>query len=132
MIIYLQKIPTNNERSKMNLTLGERYVILGVLPTQSDFLTMKKVRELLDKLTPTDEERKKFDIKIVPSPQGNQIRWNDKGNTEKVDISIGEICEKEIVSKLKQLNEKKELTGEQVSVYEKFIEKDFGKDGRKK
>lgn len=112
----------------MKLKIEERVVLIGLLPKESDFLTVKKIKELIEKLNFTEKELKEFSIKTTP--QGG-LQWNKKGTENKTDISIGEVCEQEIVKVLKDKNEKRNLQLNEVSLYEKFIEKIFDGSGKK-
>jgi len=109
----------------MKLRINERINLLELLPKENDFLTMKKISELAERLNFTDEEVKQYEIKVSPAQMGGRWTWNKKGQDYKADIEIGEIGEKEIVEALKKKNEEKQLKAFEVSLYEKFVEKNF-------
>jgi len=109
----------------MKLRINERINLLEILPKENDFLTMKKIGELAKRLNFTDEEVKKYEIQVIPAQKGGQWTWNRKGQDYKADIEIGEISEKEIVEVLKKKNEEKQLKAFEVSLYGKFVEKNF-------
>jgi hypothetical protein len=102
----------------MNLTLLERIVLLNILPTESNFATLKIVNDLRNTLSFTEEEYKEYEI----VQDGNKLTWNLKGNEEQ-EITIGEKATDIIVEALKKLDEGKKLTMQQYSVYNKFISK---------
>jgi hypothetical protein len=110
----------------MELTLGERLNLVGLLPKESDYVTLKRISELRDRLIPSEKEAKEFELKLernAENPQIAQWIWNAKGSESKAEIEIGEVCEIEIVNILKKRNDEKKITPQDVSLYEKFIEK---------
>jgi len=101
----------------MKLTVHERLIVPTLLPDKEDFLTLRILRKLKEDLSFTEEEHKKFKIKV----EGQQIFWDPKSPAK--DIEFGDIATKLITEKLKSMNEKKELTNDHISLYEKFVEK---------
>ena len=100
----------------MKLKAMERLMLLGILPEKGDFATLKIVGKLRGDLSFTEKEHKNLSIKQT----GKQITWDtllDKG----VDIDIGNVARAIIVAALTELDKKKELTPQQVSIYEKFM-----------
>ena len=104
----------------MKLSIAERFNLTSLLPTQGDFITLKRVQEFKDKLIFTEEEVKKYEIKLVPVGEDKeQWRWNDpKYETE---IEVGETIKDIIVEKLKNMDKEKTLETKDLSLYEKFI-----------
>ena len=100
----------------MKLNIAERFMVLGMLPKESNFATLKIVRQLQESLSLTEEEFKDFDVK----QEGQQIQWNKKGTEEK-EIEIGEKATDIIIEALKKLNDNNKLTPQHISLYEKFI-----------
>jgi len=103
----------------MKLTVLERIILLGVLPAEGNFLTLKIVRKLREALSFTEDEHKTLEI----TQNGDTIRW--KGENEDPagkEIEIGEKATDLIVESLKQLDEQKKLTEQHFSLYEKFID----------
>ena len=111
----------------MKLTVGERLSILQILPAEGDFTLLKVLRDLQSVIGLADEEHKKFDVKT----QGTQVTWNPEGNKEK-EIEIGERAYDLIVETLKGLNEKKKLSRNLFTVYEKFVEGKTEEEPKKK
>lgn len=101
----------------MELSVGERLVLLSVLPEESDFTTLKVIRDLRMALSFSEEEHKKYKF----AQQGTTVQWNDKVEQTK-EITIGEKAKDIIVLALSKLNEQKKLKMEHFSLYEKFIE----------
>jgi hypothetical protein len=107
----------------MELTVFERANLLGILPREGNFLTLKKLRLLKEKLALTDEEQKKWQPKI--SEEGKMF-WrisDDKGNPipQEAEIEIGELETEIIRETLKRLNEHNKLKEDHLSLYEKFM-----------
>ena len=101
----------------MKLNVTERLTILSILPKESDFLTLKIVRDLQASLGLNESEWKEFEIK----QNGTNVSWNpEKGSIEK-DIKIGEKAIDIIVTAFKELDKQKKLTAQHFSAYEKFI-----------
>lgn len=102
----------------MNLTVGERLVLMSVIPSEGNFTTLKVIRKLQEDLSFSEEEHKKY--KFVQ--EENRVSWNDKADLNK-EMEIGEKAKDIIVLALSKLNEEKKLKFEHFSLYEKFIDK---------
>ncbi len=100
----------------MKLILLERFTTLGILPKESNFATLKIVRELQEALSLSEAEVKEFELK----QDGGQYKWNKKGNEER-EIKIGEKATDIIVEALKELDNSKKLTPNHVPLWEKFV-----------
>jgi hypothetical protein len=98
------------------LTIGERFALLGILPKQGDYLTIKKTEELRSRLLPDDEETKNFSIKTV----GETITWQNSLAT--AEIEIGEVMEQRIKEILRDRSSARQLLSTEISIYEKFVE----------
>ena len=99
----------------MILNVLDRVTLLGVLPEQGDFVTLKIVRQLRESLSFTEEELR--ELKITQSE--DRINWNPSADKGK-EIQIGEKATDIIVGALKQLNDQKKLTQQHYDLYEKF------------
>ena len=104
----------------MKLTLAERFAALKILPKETDFTTLKIVRDLQDALSVSEEETKKYEVMTSVSNGYVQTTWNDEGKKE-VEIKIGEKATDIIVEALQKLNDEKKLTNEHFTLYEKFV-----------
>lgn len=100
----------------MKLTLLERAVGLSLLPEKGDFSTLRTVQEARNNLALSEAEVKEFDYKS----EGNKMSWNEAGNEER-EIKLSKLAERILADKLKDLNDKKELVTNQMSLYEKLI-----------
>ena len=99
----------------MKLDVGERIRLLGILPEKGNLLTLKIVRELRDDLSFSEKEHK--DFKIVAKE--DRITWDDKAKEK--EVRFGEQANKIIVDKLKDMDEKEELTLPDLNLWEKFM-----------
>ena len=131
----------------MKLRVNERGLIVNLLPKTSDFDTLRIIHDLRMKLSLSEDDYKRLNVRYswkcdscnnvvyaidkpvsctVPgcdstnfSPTG-RLTWDSKNDTP-VDIEIGEIATKLIKDKLIELNNKKQLDEEMITVYEKFV-----------
>ena len=104
---------------KMKLNLMERISVLQILPKEGNFITLKVIGELQQTLAPSEAEFKEFEI----VQEGENIRWNAKGNIEK-ELPVGDKACEVIVNVLKKLDNEEKLTNQHFSVYKKFILED--------
>jgi len=100
----------------MKLNVLERLTLLGILPKEGNFVTLKVLKSLKDNLGLSEEELKKFEV----TQDGERIAWNEKGN-EETEIEIGEKATDIIVEALKNLDKDKKLVEQHFSIYEKFV-----------
>jgi len=101
----------------MLLKVGDRLLLLNILPIIGSVDTLKIVRDLQAALSFSEEEHKAFDI----TRDGNEIRWNEKADIP-VEIPIGEIATKVIIDRLKEMDKRKQLKIEALHLYERFVE----------
>ena len=107
----------------MKLNIMERLMLLNMLPQKGDIVTLRTVNEYMQKIGLNEEEIKLYEI--VQQEDG-RIKWNSKYNDRTVDISFGDIITNIIANELKEVDKKKELTGNHMSLYEKFVEGKIG------
>jgi len=108
---------------KEKLNLGERFSLLGILPREGNFATLKVVRKLRESLSLTEEEMKEYSVKQI----GEQLSWDPAKAEETKEIDFNEFAEEMVKSKLKDLNEKNQLKAEHFTLYEKFVNKEGDK-----
>lgn len=102
----------------MVLTFAQRILLLQILPDQGNIVTLRVVQDLRKSLAATEEEIKEHNI-IVENVDGkSNIKWDPEFST---DIEMGDIAKQIIAEQLKDLNEKKELTENMVSLYDLFV-----------
>lgn len=104
----------------MKLTVGERYVLLDVLPKEGTYTTLKIVRKLRENLSFSEEEIKAFGISETPSEAGLRVVWN-VDRPQEADIDIGERATDVIATALKALDKSGKLTDREFSLFEKFV-----------
>ena len=104
------------ERMKAKLTLSDRFALLGILPVEGSFATLKIVRKLREQMSLTEAEIKEH--KVVQ--QGDQITWNNGEKT--TEMEFGEFAENMIKNQLKKMNETNKLEDRHFVIYEKFVE----------
>lgn len=110
----------------MKLTMPERYILQELLPVQESFHTLRIIRDLQERLSPSEEELKKYNITVIVDNIGQrQLVWdNKKVNlcSLEFEIEIGEILTNIIVEILKEKNKNKQLQMREYTLYEKFVE----------
>ena len=75
------------------------------------------MRVAKEALSFNDAEHKALEF----NQEGEQVQWKD-GAVGDRDIKLGEIISQMIKKELKSLDEKEDLTPQQVTLYEKFVE----------
>lgn len=106
----------------MEFTLIDRLGIITSMPGRASALELKTSRDIIDKLAPTEKERK--DYAIVQS--GDKIEWNNKGEKAVVDIEIADSESDLIWKSLQKLDADGELPFRMLSLYEKFDKTEEG------
>lgn len=125
----------------MLLSVLERIQLMNILPRESDFSTLKIVRNLQNDLSFSEEEHKTLDFKnggetyieqdedgkpkldkdgkpIIKTVPKGQIYWN---KIEDKDVQIGEKATDIIKKAFKELNSQGKLNIGMIDLYEKFI-----------
>ena len=46
----------------MDMEIGDRLALLSILPQKSSALKLKMARDVADKISPTDEEKEKYNV----------------------------------------------------------------------
>ena len=106
---------------KVKLTIGERIRTGGLLPAESDFSTLKIIRDLKLDLSFSEAEIKKNNIR-TRTVEGNQFtEWANADKT--TEINFGEIAHKIVVDVLKAKSEEKKLALQDITLYEKFVDR---------
>jgi len=113
------------EEAHMKLTVEERLILLGTLPREGDFTTLKIVRKLRESLSFTEEEHKAlgFVQEENEDPQKNRVKWNQAGVDAAVlyaEIDVSPKSVALVAAALEKLNKEKKLTEQHFSLYEKF------------
>ena len=103
----------------MELNVGERGVLLALLPKEGTFDSLKVLHELKMHLSFGEEEREEIGFVTEDGPNGKITRW---ANDIVKDVPVTKSAIRIIEETLMELNNKKKLPAEAFSVYEKFIE----------
>ena len=74
------------ERMKTNLALNDRFAILGILPAEGSFATLKIVRKLREQLSLTEKEIKEYGVTEILANHVGVIK-NAKTDTEALAIA---------------------------------------------
>ena len=99
----------------MELTVGDRIILLSILPERGTFLTMKVVHELRQALHFGEAELVEFGITIA----GERCEWKaDRA----VEVPIGPVARGIIVDALKAIDAAEAITDREYSLYERFVE----------
>lgn len=93
---------------------------------RGSFATLKSLDEARVNVLLTAEELTEFNYKQGEDQEGNEISkdaltWNEKGSEER-EVEMNELAVKSIAEKLKSLDEKEDLSRDQITLYEKFVE----------
>lgn len=103
---------------KIGLNVAERLTLMGLLPKEGNFVTLKIIRNLSEKVGISQEEYIKFEIQ--EDPEANRVKWGPEGNKD-VELEFGE-KEGDIISdSLRELNDSKKLEQAHFTLYEKFV-----------
>ena len=98
----------------MKFNILERIMILGVLPKQSDFVSMKIIDDLQRAVGFSQGELDKYNIKNHPN---GSVSWDKTFDKEiKVTMRAAEIIKENLI----KLSETKMVTAQHLSIYEKF------------
>jgi len=99
----------------MKLSVNGRLILLGVIPLQGDFTTLKIIRDMRDELSFSEEEHKKLKFR----QEETMVFWEEE--LEDKEINFGEKATDIIVDAFKKLNDQKKLRIEHMELYERFV-----------
>ena len=99
------------------LNIGERLMVMSILPKEGDFVTLRAIRDMVAKIGLSAKDMETYDV----TQKEGVTRWNKEGlKLAEIDFEVFEL--EIITSTLKKLNEDKKLTPQLFDVYEKFME----------
>ena len=103
----------------MKLSVKERFLIMGLLPHETNFSTLKVIRKFEEEVGFSEQEIKDFEIKIGDS---QNYLWSIQKETEmgEKETIIPEIIESLIKKNLRKLDEEEKLTQDHFTICEKF------------
>ena len=103
----------------MKLEVHERIALLGLLPDKADYAGLKALRKAKEIISFNKEEQERYSLHINDK---GQWEWDPVAASQTVlDAPMEEYVMDVIREKLADLNSKKELTQDYVSLFEKFI-----------
>lgn len=102
----------------MKLNVPERVILLGILPKEGDFTTLKILRELQSNIGFSEEDHKKYKIET----EDNFVKFDVEKGSKEVDIEIGDKGKEIIKEALQSLDKNKKLEPKHFSLYEKFVQ----------
>ena len=100
----------------MKLNTLERINLMGILPTETNYVTYKIVTNLKGELSFSEEEIKEGEIRF----EENMVYFNPAKSKEK-EIEIGEKATDIIIEALQNLDKENKINEGNISLYEKFI-----------
>lgn len=105
----------------MKLKIAERINLLSLMPTETNFVTLKVIRDLEEELSFSEKEIKDYEIETQVAGQRTFTKWNDAGNDYEKNCKIGEKATDLIVEQLEKLDKENKLTNNHFTLYEKFV-----------
>lgn len=99
----------------MLLNVTERLALLGILPAEGNFLTMKIIADIRDATSFSEEEFNELGFK----QEDNRLTWNVKKDVGK-EVKIGVKGRSIIHDTLAQLDKDGKIRPEHLSLCEKF------------
>ena len=100
----------------MTLTIKERLILGSVLPREGDITTLRIVRDLRAACSFSEEEHARLGIVV----DGVNVRW-DPSAPQDTEVEIGPKAATIITDTLKGLSEKKVLTEDFLSLWDRFV-----------
>jgi len=107
----------------MKLNILERLLATGAVAQyetehpKNNFITLKTINKIKDKLLTTEEENKKYNLRV----ENDNFLWDESGTLEYVDFEFTEGEIKIVSEGLISLDKLEQLTTNHISLYEKFI-----------
>jgi len=101
----------------MKLTILERILLLQILPTEGDLITLKVIRDLQNVLGFSEADYKKYKIE----QENGQITWNIEEGRKEVELKVGEKAQDIIKESFQKLDKEKKLEAKHINLYERFV-----------
>lgn len=101
----------------MKLGVLDRLLILNILPKEGNIITLRLIRDIIQKVGLSDKELKDLKMKQIDN---GRVTWDNSKEIIK-DINLGESAIGIISDEFKRLNKDKKLTMEHMNVYDKFV-----------
>jgi hypothetical protein len=105
----------------MELTLGERFSILTIMPAQGNYATLRLVNDMRMILAPSEKELTEQEIKEEHNAEtgSTSLRWKDE--KYKADIDLTPKMLGMIVKRLEELDVQAKLEANTLELFEKFV-----------
>ena len=108
---------------KTLLEIGERLALTSLLPKEGNFLTLRIVKSITEKVNLKDAEIKEWNVKAGESSPGvTTFSWRQDTNTE-TEIEFSEAETDLLRKELNKLDHQNKLTFSNISAFEKFCSK---------
>lgn len=104
------------ESTKKELSIHDRLMILGLLPREGDFVTLKLARDIREKVELSQAEMKKHDVKPRSAEDGGGLQWIEPKKKTKIDFSSAEM--ELLKAKVSELDKTKKIRSEILSLCE--------------
>lgn len=102
----------------MKLEVHERLALLNLLPQKGSYAGLKSLRKAREIISFTPEEAEFYEL----SHENGQTKWSSAKAVERVlDAPLEEYVIDIVRQKLSEMEKKKELTEQYLSLYEKFV-----------
>jgi hypothetical protein len=100
----------------MELNVKERFIVLGMLPKEANFMTLKLMRTLKEELSFSEEELKVLQFK----QESDRLFW-DQSIVVMKDVKIGDFMLELLRKEFKKLDSENKLTEDHFSLFEKVV-----------
>ena len=100
----------------MQLTVLERILLLNILPDKGDVASLRIIRDLQSALGFDEEESARIDLRNAE----RGVEWDDREGIVR-DIPIGPRATVLITDALVALEKKKQLSMQQLDLYDRFV-----------
>jgi len=109
----------------IELNMWERLLAAGVLPGEDNLVTLRLIRKMKERLSPSPEEIDR--CKMVPNEDGRGLKtWDNPEMLKTVELEFHE-KEVELVKKaIEKLDSQKKCLDPHIEVYEKFVGEEDG------
>ena len=101
----------------IKLGVGDRFALIGLLPTESGIATMRIVEAMSKKLTPDTKEQEA--IGLSPLPNGG-LTWNEEKARDR-NFSFSGFEVKLVVERLEKLEKDEKITKGHLGIWDKFV-----------
>jgi len=101
---------------KLELSIIERIVLMGILPKEGNFKTMRQLRVLREEIGFSDEETARIKLR----EENGLVRWDPKETADKM-VEMGLNMREALNGILVKLDKEGKLLENMVTLYEKIV-----------